>query len=142
MTELTKILGGKKQIGSNLNSFDDIDSFIRRGISLTVLALLKKKLQVTDSEIAELIGVSLRTLNRQRAKNQKLSLVASDRVYRVARIYAVATEVLESEEKAKKWLSRSQYGLGGRVPLEVINTEAGAKEVENLLFRIEHGVYS
>ena len=58
----------------------------------------------------------------------------------MARIFALAVSVLESEEMARKWLHRVQRGLGGRVPIEVIQTEAGAQEVEDLLERIEYGV--
>ena len=53
-----------------------------------------------------------------------------------------AVEVLESEENARRWLTSPQFGLGGAVPLEYAETEVGAREVEDLLGRIEHGVYS
>jgi putative toxin-antitoxin system antitoxin component (TIGR02293 family) len=53
-----------------------------------------------------------------------------------------AIEVLESAENANKWLNSPQYGLGGAVPLEYARTAAGAREVFNILGRIEHGVYS
>ena len=53
-----------------------------------------------------------------------------------------AVEVMESEENARKWLASPQAGLGGAVPLEYAETEVGAREVEDLLGRIEYGVYS
>jgi putative toxin-antitoxin system antitoxin component (TIGR02293 family) len=53
-----------------------------------------------------------------------------------------AVEVLESEENARQWLTSPQFGLGGEVPLEYAGTEVGAREVEDLLGRIEYGVYS
>ena len=65
---------------------------------------------------------------------------ASDRLFRVANIFASAKQVFESEEAALKWLHNPQIGLGGRVPLDMIMTEAGTHEVENLLGRIEYGV--
>lgn len=61
---------------------------------------------------------------------------------RIIRIFARAADVLEDQDKAMKWLHREQIGLGGRIPLDMIQTEAGEREVENLLGRIEHGVYS
>lgn len=48
-------------------------------------------------------------------------------------ILAMATKVLEGKEAAIKWLNRPQSGLGGRIPIHQLHTEAGAKEVENLL---------
>jgi putative toxin-antitoxin system antitoxin component (TIGR02293 family) len=53
-----------------------------------------------------------------------------------------AIEVMESEEDARRWLSSPQVGLGGAVPLAFAATEVGAREVEDLLGRIEFGVYS
>jgi putative toxin-antitoxin system antitoxin component (TIGR02293 family) len=40
------------------------------------------------------------------------------------------------------WLRRPQPGLGGRVPLELLVTQAGADQVETLLRRIDYGVYT
>ncbi len=59
-----------------------------------------------------------------------------------ARIIELAIRVLEDEEKARNWLQKPQYGLGGAVPIELLQTEAGAKEVEELLWRIEYGIVS
>lgn len=61
---------------------------------------------------------------------------------RLKLMIATATSALGDEEAARRWLHRPQRGLGGRIPVDMIETEAGAKEVENLLGRIEHGVYS
>ncbi len=61
---------------------------------------------------------------------------------RLAHILAFATEVIENKDAAMKWLSRPQFGLGGAIPIEMLQTEEGAEEVENLLGRIQYGVYS
>ena len=50
--------------------------------------------------------------------------------------------VMESVENGRRWLNSPQVGLGGATPLEYAETEVGAREVEDLLGRIEHGVYS
>ena len=66
----------------------------------------------------------------------------SDRLYRFARIIALAEEVFESKEDALEWLNGAQHGLGGTIPFEMLQTDAGAREVEELLIRIEYGVIS
>jgi putative toxin-antitoxin system antitoxin component (TIGR02293 family) len=53
-----------------------------------------------------------------------------------------AVELMESEESARQWLASPQFGLGGAVPLDYAETEIGAREVEDLLGRIEYGVYA
>jgi putative toxin-antitoxin system antitoxin component (TIGR02293 family) len=54
-------------------------------------------------------------------------------------VEALACKLFESEEKAFSWLGRPQMALGGKVPPELMQTEAGAKKVKDLLGRIEHG---
>jgi putative toxin-antitoxin system antitoxin component (TIGR02293 family) len=61
---------------------------------------------------------------------------------RFERLLRLATGTLESTENARAWLTSPQLGLGGAIPLEHSVTELGAREVEDLLGRIEHGVYS
>ena len=116
------------------------DAFIRKGIPYAKVRLVKAALNLTDNEFADYLGISLRTLQRKRDSHKALSIPESDRLYRMAKIYALAVIVLEDEEMARKWLHRPQRGLGGRVPIQVIQTEAGAQEVEDLLEKIEFGV--
>jgi putative toxin-antitoxin system antitoxin component (TIGR02293 family) len=83
--------------------------------------------------------VSARTLGR-RLEEGKLTAEESERVYRYARLFERAVEVLGSEEKARTWLKKKQWALGSRIPLEIARYEPGAHEVQNLLGRIEHGI--
>lgn len=92
-------------------------------------------------EMGTVVGLSARTIARYRAApNKTLDPAQADRVYRLARIQALAENVLESQEGAYSWLRRAQPGLGGEVPLELLATEAGAREIELLLNRIEYSV--
>ena len=77
-----------------------------------------------------------------RGTRERLDSVTSDRLFRTARIVALAGTVLESSERGIAWLGRGQIGLGGKIPFALMTTEAGSEQVEQLLLRIEHGVYS
>ena len=92
--------------------------------------------------LAALIGISNKTLQRARGTRKRLDAVTSDRLFRTATIVALAGQVLEDGERGIAWLGKSQMGLGGRVPFTLMTTEAGGDQVEKLLLRIEHGVYS
>ncbi len=116
------------------------DAIIRKGIPYAKVRFVKAALNLTDNEFADYLGISLRTLQRKRDSHERLSIPEGDRLFRIARIFALAVSVLESEEMARKWLHRAQRGLGGRVPIQLIQTEAGAQEVEDLLEKIEYGV--
>ena len=66
----------------------------------------------------------------------------SERVYRLAKVVALAESVLGAREKARHWLNTPNRALGNVTPLSLLETEAGADEVTNVLGRIEFGVYS
>jgi putative toxin-antitoxin system antitoxin component (TIGR02293 family) len=102
---------------------------------------LQASLKVPMEKLVPRLGISKATLHRRKASG-KLDPAESDRVVRFARLMGKAVEVLESENNARQWLTSPQFGLGGAVPLDYADTEVGAREVEDLLGRIEHGVYS
>ncbi|HEY5755503.1 MAG TPA: MbcA/ParS/Xre antitoxin family protein [Steroidobacter sp.] len=60
----------------------------------------------------------------------------------LARLIELARAVLEDDDKAADWFTNSQCGLGGQRPIDLACNEADAREIENLLLRIEHSVYS
>lgn len=139
---LLERLGGSRVLKTAPRSSAEWHALIDEGVPFHALEAVKNALALTDSEIARLVGVSTKTFTRLRAKQGRLDPVASDRLYRVARILTLAIDVLESKPSALTWLKRAQVGLGGLVPLEMLRSDAGTSEVERLLLRIEHGVYT
>lgn len=116
-----------------------IDSAIRRGFPASALLGLKKATGFTFDEIATLLDVSAKTIERAISQGVRLGHGVSDRLYRVASVLALAERVLEDREQARTWLHQAQHGLSGRTPVDLLATEAGSREVESLLGRIEHG---
>ena len=114
---------------------------LRVGLPVQELDDLQASLAVPMEKLVPMLGISKATLHRRKAGG-RLGQAESDRVVRFARLMGKAVEVLESEENARAWLTGPQFGLGGAVPLEYAETEVGAREVEDLLGRIEQGVYS
>ena len=138
--QISEVLGGDQVIGRSLKSRADFDEIIRSGFSWKAVSHAKDSMSLTDRELSSLLDVSERTLSRLKKGEKRLTISASDRLFRIANIFALAKQVFESEDAALKWLHNPQIGLGGRVPLDMIMTEAGTHEVENLLGRIEYGV--
>jgi len=69
--------------------------------------------------------------------------VVSDRLYRLARITDLATEVFDDDASvARAWLPRLNQWLAEGIPLALLDTDAGLKQVTQLLNRIEYGVFS
>lgn len=114
---------------------------IRTGLPVQELEVLRTLLDVPMDKLVPKLGISRATLHRRMAQG-RLGPEESDRVVRYARLAGKAVEVMEGEEPARRWLTSPQIGLGGAVPLDYAGTEVGAREVEDLLGRIEYGVYS
>lgn len=110
------------------------------GLSICEVEELRRSLGMPMEKLLPILGISKATFHR-RKKTGSLDLSESDRVVRYARLLGAAVEVMESIGNARLWLTSPQVGLGGAVPLEYAETEVGAREVESLLGRIEHGVY-
>ena len=115
---------------------------IQGGFSYSTFERLKKNIDLSTQELAELVQISLRTLNRRKTQG-KLEPDESDRLVRLSRILGKTLELFEGDfEAARHWLSREQIGLGGARPLDLVKSEVGAREVEALIGRLEHGVFS
>ena len=93
---------------------------------------------LTLRELAAALDLSPRSLQRRRGAG-RLARYESDRLYRLARIVALADEFLGNHERAIRWLKRPNRALGGVAPIAAIDTEIGARQVENILGRIAYG---
>jgi putative toxin-antitoxin system antitoxin component (TIGR02293 family) len=114
---------------------------VEDGLPVAELEALRAGLDLPMDKLAARLGISKATLHR-RKRAGRLGPEESDHVLRFARLAGKAVEVLGNKENARRWLSSPQAGLGGAVPLDYAGTEIGAREVEDLLGRIEYGVYS
>ena len=115
---------------------------IERGFSFGTLERVRRETGLPLDRLATSIGISPRTLTR-RKKNSKLKAWESDRLVSISRLLAFALELFEGDtEKAAHWFVQPNRALGDVSPLEMAATETGAREVENLIGRLEHGVFS
>jgi putative toxin-antitoxin system antitoxin component (TIGR02293 family) len=114
---------------------------IQKGLRFSELKTLQDTLDLPFEKLAAKLSISRSTLQRRKTAG-RLSPDESDKVIRFSRLFRHATNVFGDVERARAWLKHSQVGLGGAVPLDYASTEAGAREVENLLGRIDYGVYT
>lgn len=136
---IDSLLGG---VGGKTETALEWVTKIKEGFRPMAAVHLMQVLNIRDDNFATLLGTSKRTLARYRQQKKRLPFEVSDRLFRLARIVSMATEVLENPEQAHEWLMTGNRKLGGASPIELLQTEAGAIEVENLLGRIEHGIFA
>jgi putative toxin-antitoxin system antitoxin component (TIGR02293 family) len=136
--QVVSVLGGAKVLGKITTSIE-MDDKIRHGLPVHALLAFKAHTGWTNKEVANVLHVSTKTVERAVAGGGRISPVASNQLYRAARTVALAEVVLEDPGHAREWLHGPQPGLGGRRPIDLLSTDAGAREVEDLLHRIEYG---
>ncbi|MES2476127.1 MAG: antitoxin Xre/MbcA/ParS toxin-binding domain-containing protein [Verrucomicrobiota bacterium] len=114
---------------------------VRQGLDMEEFQALQEMLGVTEERLAGLLGMSRATLHR-RKKVGILDRSESDRLVRYARLLSHAAAALGGLDAARSWLTAPAMAFHGEVPLDYADTEIGAREVDALLGRIEHGVFS
>ena len=138
---IVEALGGSATLGETISSLDELDSRLRKGLPYAALEAVMARFGIVREEVASTLKLPLRTIAR-RKKERRLHKDESDRLVRLARVAVQAEAVLGGEEAAARWLHRPNRALGGRSPLSLLDTDLGARRVEAVLGRIEHGVFS
>jgi putative toxin-antitoxin system antitoxin component (TIGR02293 family) len=110
----------------------------RQGLPVSGVEELLKSGRLTMAEVDRIV-LPRKTLSHRR-KIGRLTPEQSDRLVRVVRVLAAAEETFGSQDKASRWLRRPTKVLEGEAPLEMLDTTEGAREVEDLLHRIDHGL--
>jgi putative toxin-antitoxin system antitoxin component (TIGR02293 family) len=131
----------KKPVHAKAKHPHELIRRIQKGLPFSDLKVLQDSIDMPFEQLAAKLAISRSTLQRRKA-NGRLTPAESDKVMRFARRLEHATDVFGDVEKARAWLKHPQHGLGGAVPLDYAETEIGAREVDNLLGRIDYGVYS
>lgn len=139
---IAEFLGGPKVLGETIRKPNDLARLVRKGLPANSVIALAEKLTVSNASLTRQLGIPRRTMTRRLSKKTRLTAAESDRTVRLARVFAHAVEMIGDEEKAVKWLGTPNRALGGVRPLDELDTDPGARGVEDLLGRIAYGVYS
>ena len=130
-------LGGRQLLGEEVTSDADLARLVLRRIPLRALTCIKR-IGFSDREIEQFI-IPARTQRHRKANRERLTVEESDRLVRLTRIQALAEDVFGDAEEANRWLRESLGILDGKAPLDVAQTDSGARVVEQLLAKIDWG---
>lgn len=139
-TGVADLLGGRKVLGAISEGADFVEA-VRHGLPYASLEVLTRTLGREVGDVGAVVGIPPRTLAR-RKHERLLSPVESDRLYRVAYIAHLAAATLGGLETSRVWLSRPNRAVGGVSPLSLLDTDIGCRQVEDLLARLNHGIFS
>jgi putative toxin-antitoxin system antitoxin component (TIGR02293 family) len=129
-------------IGIKVKNPVDLVRHVEKGLAFTAVEALQQQMDLAAKEMARLLDIKFRTFLRRKEAG-RLQPAESDRVLRTSRLFARAQDLFDgNQEAARAWLMRPQRALGGAIPLEIAKTEVGAREVEQIIGRLEQGVFT
>jgi putative toxin-antitoxin system antitoxin component (TIGR02293 family) len=115
---------------------------VEEGLPVKDVVEFGRQAGFTIDELAQLMRIPPRTYARRVASKSRLKGPESERAVRIMRLFDQAKQVFGTHEATHRWFNSRILALGRKTPLEFAQTEPGAREVENVIGRIEHGVYS
>lgn len=129
------------------HAFETLDIFTligqaRAGLPVAEAGDLRRQLALTMPEVAAILNASARTLARRLKKAAKLGKSESERLLLLRQLTAHGVAVFEDQGKFNRWLRRPLPLLANQSPLDLLDTASGFQVVDELLGRIEYGVYS
>lgn len=141
-----KVRDGDRQVwgrslGLHLRNTEAVIESIKVGLTIASFEHFSEAIEIAPVHLAGIASITRRTLAR-RKKEGRLQLAESERVFRLAMLFDKAVGVLGDKDHARHWFKTPLKALAGKSPIEYSDTEVGAREVEDLLGRLEHGVFS
>lgn len=134
-------LGGRRGLRREVHSEVELALAVQAGLSTRAADAVVREGLLSPGELYRLV-IPRRTLAHRKEKRQALTPEQSDRLARVVRVATRAEEALADEAKAHRWLRTPNRALSGRAPLDLLDTDIGARTVERVLVRLEHGIVS
>ncbi len=109
------------------------------GVPVKAFFELAEWSNLRKEQLAELLSVSLKTLDRYRQQDKKLNPISSEQVLKLIALFKKGQEVFGEMAAFDRWLEKPAFGLGGQLPLQLMHTSSGIDLVMEELVRIEYG---
>ena len=140
MFHAAELLGIKDEIQTPF----DLLKLTEKGLPRKAIAQLEGILYLKPSEIAPMLHVSSRTIERYKKEksNKKLNSAITERILRIAMVVARCKEVFENPELCEEWLKTKNEVLGNKEPISLLRWNFGIDMVLDELGRIEHGIFA
>ena len=129
-------------LGLDFFDLPSVTAAVEKGFSWKTFERFVKNIDLPTERVADFLGIPRRTLARRKNEG-RLKSDESEKLLRLARVFGSALDLYDGDrESAVLWLTDINIALGGVAPLDFARTQIGAEEVENLVGRIEHGLFS
>lgn len=136
---LSTLLGGTAVLGRGET---DLTALVRAGIPFKAYNTFVTKFAISSSEQSFLFGIKPRTLTLLRSQKIKLEPLMTDRLVRVARLVGELMELWDDPTRVQTWLRDPNRALAGKTPIQLLDTDPGIRQVENIINRLKYGGFA
>lgn len=133
---------GKKYVTSKVESPFDFIRIATKGVNIHAVSNFSAYFNISKAATAEMLNISEPTLYRWTKTNKTLERNFSIKLFEISNLFLYGIEVFGNKKNFFKWMSLPNTALGGLEPKELIEVPGGVSKVNDVLGRIEHGVYS
>lgn len=119
----------------------DVIKLTRQGLPKKVLLSLANKISLTLQELAGIMHISERTLQRYE-EDTLVKTEYAEKAIELARLYTRGQEVFGSMDKFKQWMKTPSHVFRGETPVSLLDTSVGFDLVLRELGRMEHGIFA
>jgi putative toxin-antitoxin system antitoxin component (TIGR02293 family) len=139
---MEKALTGARTLGLKVSSTRALIGRVQEGFDIERLRALERNTGLSSERLGRFAAITPRTFTRRQAQG-RLTPQESDRVLRASRIFELALDLFDGNaDEAREWLQTPAPSLSGNQPIDYASTEVGAREVEQLIGRLRHGVFT
>lgn len=135
---VVKAMGGERALGGRVASANELERVVRRGLPKRALTALAGRYAADEPGRRRFIYTIVPRATWER--RDSLSPQASERVERLARLWAQAEEVWQEEAFARRFMTAAHAELDGETPVEAAQTELGGRRVERILNALAYGL--
>lgn len=111
----------------------------RTNIGNTYIKLLDEVVTLTDEIISKWLNITTRTFRNYKTKDAQLKENTQEHVVALLSLYRHGTEVFESKDKFEKWLTRENFFLDNKAPMDFLETISGIRLIDGRLTAMEFG---
>lgn len=116
------------------------ENFVKAGITKAQLTRLKNVLGVDYFTLSGMLAITERTIHMKK-EEETFSHIISDRIMGIAELYSYGYKVFGQRERFNAWMRMPNKYFQGRAPIELMDTQGGAKEVKDEIRRFEVGIF-
>jgi putative toxin-antitoxin system antitoxin component (TIGR02293 family) len=138
---ITEVLGGIEVLQKKIHNKMDLVELSNKGITKDALLRLGKYLNLSISQMADLVAIAERTIQRYTLE-KPFNRIVSEQILQVAQVAVKGTNTFGDKDKFLSWMHQPNKALADKTPMSLLRSRFGTEMISDELGRIEHGVFS